>query len=71
MGSQFHRFSFREKGKVKNGIYAEGTHRVIPVKECLIEDRKSQKIIKTIEKLLVSFKIKVFDEDIKLSRSKT
>ncbi len=57
-----HVFSW-EKGKVKNGIYAEGTHRVIPVKECLIEDRKSQEIIKTIEKLLVSFKIKVFDED--------
>ncbi|MBO6259395.1 MAG: 23S rRNA (uracil(1939)-C(5))-methyltransferase RlmD [Lachnospiraceae bacterium] len=57
-----HVFSW-EKGKVKNGIYAEGSHRVIPVKECLIEDRKSQEIIKTIEKLVVSFKIKVFDED--------
>ena len=57
-----HVFSW-EKGKVKNGIYAEGSHRVIPVNECLIEDRKSQEIIKTIEKLVVSFKIKVFDED--------
>ena len=57
-----HVFSW-EKGKVKNGIYAEGSHRVIPVKKCMIEDRKSQEIIRTIEQLVESFKIKIFDED--------
>ena len=45
------------------GTYEEGTHRIVPVEECLIEDRKSQEIVKTIQGLLKSFKIKTYDED--------
>ncbi len=39
------------------------THRVIAVEECLIEDKKSQEIIRTIRELLTSFKIKTYNED--------
>ncbi|MCR5295657.1 MAG: 23S rRNA (uracil(1939)-C(5))-methyltransferase RlmD [Lachnospiraceae bacterium] len=45
------------------GIYEEGTHKVVAVKECLIEDRKSDQIIQDILGMLRSFKIKVYDED--------
>uniref|UniRef100_UPI0034A4D3C5 23S rRNA (uracil(1939)-C(5))-methyltransferase RlmD n=1 Tax=Coprococcus comes TaxID=410072 RepID=UPI0034A4D3C5 len=38
-------------------------HRVVPVENCLIEDKKSQEIIRTIRGLLKSFKIKTYDED--------
>ena len=51
-------FDRDKKGNVISGIYAEGTHRVIAVEECLIEDKKSQEIIRTIRELLPSFKIK-------------
>ena len=56
-------FDHDRKGNVISGIYAEGTHRVIAVEECLIEDKKSQEIIRTIRGMLKSFKIKTYDED--------
>lgn len=56
-------FDHDRKGNVISGIYAEGTHRVIAVEECLIEDKKSQEIIRTIRELLSSFKIKTYNED--------
>ncbi|MFQ9345278.1 MAG: hypothetical protein ACLR2O_06515 [Coprococcus sp.] len=33
------------------------------MEECLIEDKKSQEIIRTIRELLPSFKIKTYNED--------
>ncbi len=56
----FHR---DRKGNVICGTYEAGTHRVVPVEECLIEDEKSQEIIRTIRDLLKSFKIKIYNED--------
>ena len=56
-------FDHDRKGNAISGIYAEGTHRVIAVEECLIEDKKSQEIIRTIRELLPSFKIKTYNED--------
>ena len=52
-----------KKGKIISGVYMEGTHRVLPVENCLIENEKADAIIGTIRKLLPSFKIKVYDED--------
>lgn len=52
-----------KKGKVISGIYAEGSHRVVPVDSCLIEDEKADEIIVTIRELLQSFKMPVYDED--------
>ena len=56
-------FDRDRKGNVISGIYEEGTHHVVAVDECLIEDQTSQEIIRTIRRLLPSFKIKPYDED--------
>jgi len=45
------------------GIYAAGTHKVVQVKGCMIEDARSSKIAQTILSMLPSFKIRVYDED--------
>ena len=55
-------FAF-EKGKAIAGTYQEGTHKVVPVESCLIDDEKSDAIIQTIRELLRSFKIKTYNED--------
>lgn len=55
-------FSF-EKGNAIAGTYQEGTHKVVPVENCLIDDMKSDAIIQSIRGLLKSFKIKTYDED--------
>ena len=56
-------FSRRRNGEIVSGIYQEGTHKVVPVETCQIEDQKADAIIGTIRGLLKSFKIKVYDED--------
>lgn len=45
------------------GIYEQGTHKVVPVDSCLIENEKADAIIRDILDMLKSFKIKVYDED--------
>lgn len=55
-------FGFRG-GEVISGTYQEGTHRIVPVEECLIENVKADAIIRDIRGLLKSFKIKTYDED--------
>lgn len=52
-----------KKGRIISGVYKEGTHIVLPVDRCLIEDEKADEIIGTIRELLPSFKMKVYDED--------
>ena len=54
--------AFRTAGIV-SGKYAGGTHRVVPVDDCLIEDEKADAIVRDIRGLLKSFKIKIYNED--------
>ena len=56
-------FDRDRKGNIVSGTYETKTHRIVPVENCLIEDKKSQEIIRTIRGLLKSFKIKTYDED--------
>ena len=39
-------------GRPISGVYAMGTHRVVPVRHCLIEDRRADRIIQTIVAML-------------------
>ena len=56
-------FTTDRKGSVISGVYEEGTHKVVAVDNCLIENEKADEIIATIRKLIPSFKLKVYDED--------
>ena len=56
-------FGRDRKGNVISGIYEEKSHRIVSVDDCMIEDKKSQEIIRTILGMLKSFKIKTYDED--------
>lgn len=56
-------FTHDRKGKPLSGVYKEGTHYIVPIEECLLENEKADKIIGSIRELLPSFKIKTYDED--------
>ncbi|MGB8451861.1 MAG: 23S rRNA (uracil(1939)-C(5))-methyltransferase RlmD [Anaerocolumna sp.] len=56
-------FDHDRKGNPISGVYEAGTHRVVPVESCMIEDEKADAIIETIRGMLKSFKIKTYDED--------
>lgn len=50
-------------GRVISGVYQSGTHRVVPVDSCLLEDETADAIIVTIRSMLRGFKIPAYDED--------
>ena len=51
------------KGNGYTGIYAENSHRVIPVDHCMIENEKADEICASIASLMKSFKMKAYNED--------
>ena len=56
-------FGEDRKHNIISGIYEEGTHKIVPVDSCLIENEKADKIIVSIRELLKSFKIRPYNED--------
>lgn len=56
-------FGRNRKGEIVSGTYEAGTHKIVNIDECMIEDEISQSIIRTIRGLLRSFKIRTYDED--------
>ena len=56
-------FAPDKKGRPVCGIYKAGTHEVVPVKSCMLEDLQADRIVQTIFALMESFKIRVYDED--------
>ena len=57
-------YDYRRK-RLVSGVYQSGSHRVVPVNDCLIEDRIADKIIVDIRNLMQSFKFQAYDEDSK------
>jgi len=56
-------FGYNSKGDVVSGIYREGTHKLIPVRDCMIEDREADAVLATVRDLVRSFSIPPYDED--------
>ena len=56
-------FGKDKKGNIICGTYQEGTHYIVQVDKCLIEDEKCQEIIRTVKSLLKGFKMEPFNED--------
>ena len=56
-------FDIAKGGSVISGVYKAGTHDVVNIDSCQIEDETADAIIHDIRGLLRSFKIKTYDED--------
>lgn len=52
-------------GNIWSGVYRMGTHQVVPVQSCLIENETADRIIATVRQLLQSFRIRVYREDVR------
>lgn len=59
-------FDTDKKGNIISGVYEAGTHKVVNVDSCLIEDQRADNIIVTIRIMLKSFKIRPYNEDTKV-----
>ncbi|HFV2161345.1 TPA: 23S rRNA (uracil(1939)-C(5))-methyltransferase RlmD [Streptococcus agalactiae] len=49
-------------GNVRAGLYAQGTHRLIDIKDCLVQDRLTQEIINRVAELLGKYKLPIYNE---------
>ncbi|MBQ3051994.1 MAG: 23S rRNA (uracil(1939)-C(5))-methyltransferase RlmD [Clostridia bacterium] len=57
-------FDYRHR-RLISGVYQSNSHRVVPVNDCLIENKKADEIIVSIRRLAQSFKFQAYDEDSK------
>lgn len=53
----------RENKRVVYGFYKSNTHKIIPIKECNIEDTKAGPILQEIARLMEDFHIDPYNED--------
>ncbi len=58
-----HRTDLVHDDSIEHGLFAQGTHRIVPIASCLVEDRRARPIIETIAKLMSSFHYEPYDED--------
>lgn len=56
-------YKHQKNGEIVSGIYEEGTHKVVPVTQCLIENQEADRVIQTIRSLAKSFRIKIYNEN--------
>ncbi|MCQ2411616.1 MAG: 23S rRNA (uracil(1939)-C(5))-methyltransferase RlmD [Sphaerochaetaceae bacterium] len=56
-------FGYGARGEVVSGIYREGTHKLIPVRDCMLEDKEADAVLATIRDLVKRFQIPPYDED--------
>ncbi|MBM7642029.1 23S rRNA (uracil-5-)-methyltransferase RumA [Streptococcus loxodontisalivarius] len=49
-------------GSVKAGLYAEGSHRLVAIEDCYVQDQLTQKIINKVTHLLDKYKIPIYNE---------
>lgn len=54
-----------KQNPIITGTYEEGSHNVVSVEQCLLEDKQCNEIMATLRKLFVSFKFKPYNEDSK------
>ena len=55
-------FGFDPQRRVVSGVYQPGSHVIVPVDDCLIEDETADRVIAAIRALLPKLKIPVYDE---------
>ena len=56
-------FYTNRSGKIISGVYQSGTHHVVGIDSCMIEDEAADRIITGVRKLLPSFKLSTYNED--------
>ena len=56
-------FGYDKQNRLVYGFYKFKSHDIVPINECVIEDKCHAKILKSAKELLLGFKIKVYNED--------
>lgn len=52
-----------KEGKIIYGFYEEDSHRIIPLKKCLVQSEKQNQIVKEIAQIIKELRLTVYSED--------
>ena len=52
-------------GHIVTGFYRQGTHKIVPIDECHIEDKRAGEILREIKYLIKQFRYEPYDEDLR------
>ena len=58
-------FQLRQNKKTKQveaGLYQAESHQLVPIKDCLVQEPTTQKVINTVVKLLTKYDLPIYDE---------
>ncbi|MCF0238768.1 MAG: 23S rRNA (uracil(1939)-C(5))-methyltransferase RlmD, partial [Sphaerochaetaceae bacterium] len=58
-------FGIGPKGDVIKGIYRLGTHKLIPIKDCMLEDQEADSVLETVKNLVKRYGLSIYDEDLR------
>ncbi len=53
-----------DKGTLVTGIYRKGSHKLVPVRDCILEDPRAKDILSDIRRLSKGYGIIAYDEDL-------
>ena len=56
-------FGLSRRGEIVSGIYRKGTHDIIPVRSCMIENRTADEILQSIKVLVKKLGMQIYNED--------
>ena len=55
-------FGLDGKGRIISGVYQSSSHRIVPVTDCMLEDKTADAVIGSIRRMLPEYKLTVYDE---------
>ena len=55
-------FGKDERGNLIAGLYQQGSHRIIDIDECLIENTEADQIVRLVKKLCIDHQIEAYDQ---------
>ena len=55
-------FGVDGRGRIISGVYQSGSHRIVSVEDCLLEDVTADRIIADIRRMMPKFKMTAYDE---------
>ncbi|HOI47195.1 MAG TPA: 23S rRNA (uracil(1939)-C(5))-methyltransferase RlmD [Bacilli bacterium] len=56
-------YGYDKSGNIITGLYEENTHKLVPVKDCLIQDQLTNELFGSVQELMTKMRIQPFQED--------
>lgn len=62
--AQFQLRKNKQTNQVEAGLYRSDSHQLVPLKDCLVQEETTQKVINTVTNLLTKYDVPIYDERI-------